>query len=165
MFEGTGKVRKHQRQENLGAQTAGAVCRTIPARFQLQEVSVGLESSKLRRRPAGRRQLQEALHNSSPAAAGNLGSGKVVLQSQSGTPSCSKKTLRAQSAGTVCRSIIACLQLQEASVGLGGLQAAWEPCRSSAAGLQLCPGCCRGTLKIWRGGAAVSVCVTESFPR
>ena len=63
-------------KKNLGAQTAGAVCRTIPARFQLQEVSVGLESSKLRRRPAGRRQLQEALHNSSPAAAGTLDLGR-----------------------------------------------------------------------------------------
>ena len=60
-------------KKNLGAQTAGAVCRTIPARFQLQE---GLESSKLRRRPAGRRQLQEALHNSGPAAAGALDLGR-----------------------------------------------------------------------------------------
>ena len=99
MFEGTGKVRKHQRQENLGAQTAGAVCRTIAARFQLQEVSVGLESSKLRRRPAGRRQLQEALHNSSPAAAGTLD-----LEGSAAKSIWDTKLLQENFAGPICRN-------------------------------------------------------------
>ncbi len=99
MFEGTGEVRKHQRQENLGAQTAGAVCRTIPARFQLQEVSVGLESSKLRRRPARRRQLQEALHNSSPAAAGTLD-----LESSAAKSIWDTKLLQENFAGPICRN-------------------------------------------------------------
>ena len=84
----------------MGAQTAGAVCRTIPARFQLQEVSVGLESSKLRRRPAGRRPLQEALHNSSPAAAGTLD-----LESSAAKSIWDTKLLQENFAGLICTKL------------------------------------------------------------